>query len=93
MVYLRDSTAYIKKLIQQSMVKEEKDRIKQMENLTSTVSHEMRTPLSAVSSFINMLLEEENDEMDRKEVKRILNLIKYQLRMLLCFVNDLLDLR
>ena len=75
------------------MVKEEKDRIKQMENLTSTVSHEMRTPLSAVSSFINMLLEEENDEMDRKEVKRILNLIKYQLRMLLCFVNDLLDLR
>ena len=53
----------------------------------------MRTPLSAVSSFINMLLEEENDEMDRKEVKRILNLIKYQLRMLLCFVNDLLDLR
>ena len=30
---------------------------------------------------------------DRKEAIRVMCLIKFQVRMLLCFVNDLLDLR
>ena len=64
-----------------------------MQNLTSTVSHEMRTPLSSVSSFIDSMMEMGDSAKDRKEAHRIMNLIKFQIRILLCFVNDLLDLR
>ena len=65
-----------------------------MQNLTSTVSHEMRTPLTAASSFITILMNMKMiNNKERKKAIRIMNLIKFQLHMLLCFVNDLLDLR
>ena len=52
----------------------------------------MRTPLSATSNFIDVLMEMDLGN-DRRKANRIMGLIKYQIRMLLCFVNDLLDLR
>ena len=64
-----------------------------MTNLTSTVSHEMRTPLTAVQTFIDNLIEMQNGPENPKLACKIMNLIKYQIHMLLCFVNDLLDLR
>ena len=76
-IYLRDCTEFINKLIQKSLVQEKKDRIIQMENLTSTVSHEMRTPLSAVASFINLLMEMNIGPDDRRKATRVMNLIKY----------------
>ena len=59
-----------------------------MENFTSTISHEFRTPIATCLSFIDMLLSIIADEMQKK----YLTLMQYSLNMLLTLVRDLLDL-
>ena len=64
-----------------------------MQNITSTVSHEMRTPLGTIQQFVMLLMTLGPSAVDRKQAKHFLHLIKYQVSMLLGYVNDLLDLK
>ena len=62
-----------------------------LENLTSTVSHEMRTPLGIImqtSQRMTKLVSSEN-----RDLLNLLFMIFYQSQLMLCFVNDLLDLK
>ena len=76
----------------------QKHQINQMaENLTSTVSHEMQTPLSSILFFIAQLeifiakLIEMGQPAD--QAIKFLHLIKSQLMLMQTFVSDLLDMR
>ena len=59
-----------------------------MENFTSTISHEFRTPIATALTFIDILLRLINNAEQRK----YLQLMMYSLNMLLSLVRDLLDL-
>ncbi len=56
-------------------------------NFLSTVTHELRTPLYAVTGLTNMLIEENPKE----EQKGHLNSLKFSGDYLLTFINDILD--
>ena len=62
-----------------------------LENLTSTVSHEMRTPLGLIlqtsQRMANLV-----SPMD-KNIQQLIKMVYYQSQLMLCFVNDLLDLK
>ena len=62
-----------------------------LENLTSTVSHEMRTPLGLILQTSERLssLVSRGD----KNIHTLVKMIFYQSQLMLCFVNDLLDLK
>jgi len=73
----------------ESRILEEKNRNATLVSYTSTISHEFRTPLATVLMFLEGLLQSTTDEGTRK----ILNLIIAQLNLLLCLVNDVLDIK
>ena len=58
--------------------------------LLRSVSHEMRTPLSTVSSIAEQLIENETPNLS-SESQENLSVLKFSSRLLLCLVNDLLD--
>ena len=60
-----------------------------LESYTSTISHEFRTPLSTSLMFIENML----DGVTDPEHLSALNLITSQLNLLLCLVNDVLDIK
>ena len=57
-------------------------------NFLSTVTHELRTPLYAVTGLTNMLIEEDPKE----EQKKHLTSLKFSGDYLLTFINDILDI-
>ena len=59
-----------------------------MENFTSTISHEFRTPIATALTFIDILPSVISDAEQRK----YLQLVMTSLNLLLSFVRDLLDL-
>ena len=90
-IYIRDQTEHLSR--QDAQYREEEVRFSNMQNITSTVSHEMRTPLGTIQQFVMLLMTLGPSAVDRKQAKHFLHLIKYQVSMLLGYVNDLLDLK
>ena len=72
-------------------VEKKKSECRWLENLTSTVSHEMRTPLSVIiqtaEHVTNNLTGQQND------IKSQIRMIYLQAQFMLFYVNDLLDLK
>ena len=60
-----------------------------MQSFTSTISHEFRTPLATSLMFIEQILEYTLED----SIRKVLVLINMQLNMLLCLVNDILDIK
>jgi len=80
------------------MQEQEKEQTRiQTESFTSTVSHEMRTPIQTMLFMMQMLIS--FFQKPNLEVSNVPNCINYctimmsQLEFLLSFVEDLLDLR
>lgn len=95
-LFVRDFTEQVKNDQLRAQVQEEKLRVSQLENLSSVISHEMRTPLSTSLQFIDIMESMMQKMKSNKLVIRILRftaLIKYSLSMNLSFVSDLLDMR
>ena len=63
-----------------------------LENLTSTVSHEMRTPLGGIMQTVQRVCSLP-DSCPPHERHRLLKMIFFQAELMLGFVNDLLDLK
>ena len=55
-LYMKDSTIKVREKLRQMEEQEVKQTAIQSENFTSTVSHEMRTPISTMLFFLQMLL-------------------------------------
>ena len=68
---------------------EQKNINESMESYTSTISHEFRTPLGTVLMFLETILQQQLPE----NVANVLKLIASQLNLLLCLVNDVLDIK
>ena len=83
--------------INNKLYKEKDELAKQIESYSSTVSHEMRTPIASVMFFIKYIIDFVM-ELPEKSVKRdrslrYLLLIDSQLQLMQNFVSDLLDLK
>ena len=65
-----------------------KSEARNLENFTSTISHEFRTPLATAISFVEMLFKMISDAAQMK----YLNLVSISLNLLLSLVNDVVDL-
>jgi signal transduction histidine kinase len=68
----------------------ELDRLKS--NFLSTVSHEFRTPLTSITAFSEILIDEMEDHETSKEVMRFLNIINTESERLGRLIKNLLDL-
>ena len=90
-IFLRDQTQYVYKRVLIS--KKEEDRIAQMQNLTSTVSHEMRAPLGITQQYIELISRLKFKAENKKKFKHFLKLVMFQIVLMFGFVNDLLDLK
>jgi len=76
-------------MILQNSVLEAQMRNESLDNFTSTISHEFRTPLSTCLMFLVTLLSLISDNSQRE----ILRLVERQLNFLLSLVNDVIDLK
>jgi signal transduction histidine kinase len=67
---------------------------RQTESFTSTVSHEMRTPIGTVIFFLTQVIQAlETIQESSPMIIRYLQLSLSQLEFMLSFVEDLLDFR
>ena len=83
-------TQLVKKLRLEAKILEEKNRADLLQNYTSTISHEFRTPLGTSLMFLESLVKTEglpHSVLDK------LNLIITQLTFLLSLVNSILDIK
>ena len=88
-VYLLNMTQHVTQIRLESQILEEKNRNQSLESFTSTISHEFRTPVSNALMILEQLLEGTLE----KSIREILVLVFVQLNMLLCLVNDILDIK
>ena len=51
-VYFQDMTAYVEQLSLQKQILDEKSKAQNLQNFTSTISHEFRTPLGTSLMFL-----------------------------------------
>mmetsp|Transcript_22843 Transcript_22843/g.30455 ORF Transcript_22843/g.30455 Transcript_22843/m.30455 type:complete len:91 (+) Transcript_22843:224-496(+) len=86
--------------INEKLTEEKQLQARQVENFTSTVSHEMRTPIASVlffatrlNEFFLVLCAACQAHQKVADAKHYLNLIISQLRLTQSFVDDLTDLR
>jgi len=95
-VYVNDYTKNMRRRLDRMRQQEEEQMRQQTENFTSTVSHEMRTPILSIIFFVKQMLEWlSQTPMSRTRVSQSFNyctIMLSQLEFLQSFVNDLLDL-
>ena len=88
-IYFQNMTKHVKQLRLESLVLQEKNKTQQLENYTSTISHEFRTPLGTSLMFLENLMQFNLGE----DALSLINLVVSQLNLLLCLVNDVLDIK
>ena len=88
-IYFENMTQHVNELRLEAKILEEKNRNQSLESYTSTISHEFRTPLSTCLMFLENLLGQKLSY----DALSMLHLIISQLNMLLCMVNDVLDIK
>lgn len=88
-VYFTDVSHHIKQLRLEKEMITEKNRLETLESYTSTISHEFRTPLSTCLQFLDTLMSLGLPP----DCIFTLNLIIAQLNLLLCLVENVLDLK
>ena len=55
-IYFQNMTKHVQKLLLESQILDERNRVQSQESFTSTISHEFRTPLSTSLMFLENLL-------------------------------------
>ena len=93
-IYMTDATKKINTKILKLKDQEKRTQMQQTENFTSTVSHEMRTPLASILYFIKLIMQyyPGGVQLDENAFKYF-KLIIAQVTLMQTFVDDLLDLR
>jgi len=70
-------------------------KLKELDQLkdafVSSVSHELRSPLTAISGYVELLTMKPVNELNPDKVKKALNIIQESTTRLTQFVNDVLD--
>ena len=92
-IYIRDQTLKIKSRLHHHELEERHRTSQQAESYTSTVSHELKTPVQSVIFFFNQLKRNFPNFEDKELALKHFKLIFYQLMLIQSFVDDLLDLR
>ena len=90
--YINDMSLDLDMLRLVQQMESKKEAYDWLENLTSTVSHEMRTPLSGIMQM-SQRVSRVIDLSSNPELSRLMMMIFYQAQLMLGFVNDLLDLK
>ena len=67
-----------------------KERTKELEAFSYSVSHDLRAPLRAIDGFSEILSEEYNDKLD-EEAKRLITIIRKNTLNMSLLITDLLD--
>lgn len=94
----------VEKTLEHSSIKSQVISLKELDKLKdefiSTISHELKTPLTAISGAIEMLTDTKKVENERrieprrqfdKDIKKLLEIIERQSDKMKLLVNDLLD--
>lgn len=68
----------------------ELDQLK--DDFVSSVSHELRSPLAAISGYVELLRRKPLDEIDEQKRNKALSIIAESTARLTRFINDILDL-
>ena len=89
-IYFENKTQHANELRLEGQILKEKNRIESLETYTSTISHEFRTPLSTSLMFLESLLTKPGHS---EGAFQMLSLVVSQLNLLLCLVNDVLDMK
>ena len=96
-IYLSDYTDKIKDKLNNLIRQELNDKAQTSESFGSTVSHEMRTPLSSIIFFVKQVIYaiqmNQFTKRQKAESLRHCKLMLSQMYLLQSFVEDLLDLR
>lgn len=78
------------------LLKKETKRAQKSEQLKSVfienVSHSLRTPLSAISGYCNMILDEKDEEIEPTQVREMVTRISDDSQQLLDFVSQLYNM-
>ena len=88
-IYFQNMTEHMNLIRLESEILEQKNKNESLESFTSTISHEFRTPLATTLMFIEQIMREKLAQ----SVLDVLNMIINQLNLLLCLVNDVLDMK
>ena len=97
-LYIRDVTKKIMDKIEQIVHQEERVKSQQSETFTSSVSHEMRTPLNSTIFFLKQIMAmlAASKNLPKEFVTEALKLCGFmmsQLTFTTTFVDDLLDMK
>lgn len=96
-IYLNSSTKKIRERILRMKEQEQFMNETQTQNFSSTLSHEMRTPLYTIIFFLEQIIQLFGKlnvfGKEAEQIKLYCSLITNQLNFVLSFVEDLLDLQ
>ena len=91
---MKDVTKKIIDMILNMQKQEKKQQREQAENFTSTVGHEMRTPLASILYFIKLLMQMFPGGLAAyPKHQKYFKLVVAQIQLIQTFVDDLLDIR
>jgi PAS domain S-box-containing protein len=76
--------------LNETLEKRVKERTKELETFTYTVSHDLRAPLRAIDGFIQILLEDNYEKLE-DDGKRLINIVSKNARKMKILIDDLLD--
>ncbi len=86
----KDELGFLSRAFQTMAVQlQELDQMK--EDFVSAVTHELRSPLGAIESYLNLIQEEIDEGISKETWKTYLERLKVNTQRLTRFVNDLLD--
>ena len=88
-IYFYDFTATIQALKLNKMLLEKEKQNASLNLSQMTLSHEFRAPLSSTLMLLESLLLKCEDETHRQIIRMVIS----QINLLICLVNDLLDLK
>ena len=86
----RDELGFLAKAVEEMAERlRELDAMK--EDFVSAVTHELRSPLGAIESYLNLIADELKDGINEESWQLYLNRLRVNTQRLTRFVNDLLD--
>jgi signal transduction histidine kinase len=86
----RDELGFLSKAFQ-TMAEELQQLDRMKEDFVSAVTHELRSPLGAIESYLNLIHEELQDGISPSTWQTYMDRLRVNTRRLTRFVNDLLD--
>ena len=90
MEHRRDELGYLSKAFE-TMARQLRELDQMKEDFVSAVTHELRSPLGAIESYLNLIAEEMREGLPAEIWQSYLDRLRVNTQRLTKFVNDLLD--